>query len=199
MATGTNGIATEGEAKSKLGYTGSVDTNKCCTKARAVAMGADSSKLTSYKDNQLVKYSDISKVAFYVTLNIPLRYTGSQTSKNFIVYLKNTTNALDILSYGNSERKKMLSQGAAFSIGLGSGSRTTTVRTTSKNMVTGTGNAIFLCAVNYMNTIQVMPADKISIYTFVADSTYLNWSNQKLITSYDSIKGDFTMPEITLA
>ena len=50
MATGTNGIATEGEAKEKLGYSGSVDTNKCCTKARAVAMGADSSKLTSYKD-----------------------------------------------------------------------------------------------------------------------------------------------------
>lgn len=59
MATGTNGIATEGEAKEKLGYSGSVDTNKCCTKARAIAMGADSSKLTSYKDNQLVKYSDL--------------------------------------------------------------------------------------------------------------------------------------------
>lgn len=62
MATGTNGIATEGEAKIKLGYSGSVDTNKCCTKARAVAMGADSSRLTSYKDNQLVKYSDIIKI-----------------------------------------------------------------------------------------------------------------------------------------
>lgn len=59
MATGTNAIATEGEAKSKLGYSGTVDTNKCCTKAKAVAMGADSSKLTSYKDNQLVKYSDL--------------------------------------------------------------------------------------------------------------------------------------------
>lgn len=59
MTTGTNGIATEGEAKSKLGYSGSVDTNKCCTKARAIAMGADSAKLTSYKDNQLVKYSDV--------------------------------------------------------------------------------------------------------------------------------------------
>ena len=61
MATGTNGIATEGEAKSKLGYSGSVNTNKCCTKARAITMGADSSKLTSYKDNQLVKYSDLYK------------------------------------------------------------------------------------------------------------------------------------------
>lgn len=61
MATGTNGIATEGEAKSKLGYSGSVNINKCCTKARAIAMGADSSKLTSYKDNQLVKYSDLYK------------------------------------------------------------------------------------------------------------------------------------------
>lgn len=44
MATGTNGIATEGEAKSKLVYSGSVDTNKCCTKARAIAMGADRTK-----------------------------------------------------------------------------------------------------------------------------------------------------------
>lgn len=64
MATGTNGIATEGEAKSKLGYSGSVDTNKCCTKARAVVMGADSAKLSGYTDNQLVKYDDI-QVALY--------------------------------------------------------------------------------------------------------------------------------------
>lgn len=198
MATGTNGIATEGEAKSKLGYSGSVNTNKCCTKARAIAMGADSSKLTSYKDNQLVKYSDISKVAFYVTLNIPLRYTGSQAGKNFIVYLKDTNNTLNILSYGNSERQKMLSQGAAFSIGLGSGHRTDTIRITSFYKVTGTENAQFKCAVNYMNTINVMQSAKISIYTFVSDSTYLNWSNQKLIASYDNIKSDFTMPEITL-
>lgn len=59
MATGTNGIATEGEAKSKLGYSGSVDTNKCCTKARAIAMGAASNGLSNYNNNQLVKYSDI--------------------------------------------------------------------------------------------------------------------------------------------
>lgn len=199
MATGTNGIATEGEAKSKLGYSGTVDTNKCCTKTRAVAMGADSSKLTSYKDNQLVKYSDISKVASYVTLNIPLRYTGSQELKTIIVYLKHTTNNLDILSYGNSEREKMLTQGAAFSINLGYENRTATVSTTSTNKVTGTENAMFLCAVNYMNTIQVMPADEISIYTFDNVLTYQNWSNQKLITSYDNIKGHFTMPEITIA
>lgn len=70
MATGTNGIATEGEAKSKLGYTGSVDTNKCCTKARAIAMGADGSKLTSYKDNQLVKYNDIIKFNPKLIINI---------------------------------------------------------------------------------------------------------------------------------
>jgi hypothetical protein len=75
MATGTNGIATESEAKSKLGYSGSVDTNKCCTKARAVVMGADGSKLGGYKDNQLVKYSDISlpnySIAYsaYITIN----------------------------------------------------------------------------------------------------------------------------------
>lgn len=75
MATGTNGVATEGEAKSKLGYSGSVDTNKCCTKARAIAMGADGAKLTSYSNEQLVKYSDIQPLPqgesiMYLTANI---------------------------------------------------------------------------------------------------------------------------------
>lgn len=60
MATGTNGIATEGEAKSILEYSGNVDTNKCITKARALEMGADSSALESYTDEQLVKYGDLS-------------------------------------------------------------------------------------------------------------------------------------------
>lgn len=76
MATGTNGIATEGEAKSKLGYSGSVDTNKCCTKARAVTMGADSSKLSAYKDNQLVKYSDIQLDGYYIQYEVGYMVTG---------------------------------------------------------------------------------------------------------------------------
>ena len=41
-----NGIVPKAKGKSKLGYSGTVDTNKCCTKARAVAYGADSSKLS---------------------------------------------------------------------------------------------------------------------------------------------------------
>lgn len=61
MATGTNAIALESEVKSKTGSTGSITTNLCCTKARAIALSADSSYLTSYSDNQLVKYSDIYK------------------------------------------------------------------------------------------------------------------------------------------
>ena len=85
MATGTNGIATEGEAK--LVYSGSVDTNKCCTKARAIAMGADRTKLTSYEDNQLVKYNDIVK-------NIPPVMINYNIIDYFraILYLTNCTN-----------------------------------------------------------------------------------------------------------
>lgn len=64
MATETNGIATEGEAGSKLGYI--TDTpNKCCTKTRAIAMGTDGTKLTDYDSNQLVKYSDLSSKTTY--------------------------------------------------------------------------------------------------------------------------------------
>lgn len=83
MATRTNGIATEGEAKSKLGYSGSVDTNKCCTKARAVAMGADSSKLSAYKDNQLVKYSDIHDSVYKYELEINVYNQKNTTEKQF--------------------------------------------------------------------------------------------------------------------
>lgn len=83
MATGTNGIATEGEAKSKLVYSGSVDTNKCCTKARAIAMGADRTKLTSYEDNQLVKYNDI--------VNVMINYNIIDYFRA-ILYLTNCTN-----------------------------------------------------------------------------------------------------------
>lgn len=79
MATGTNGIATESEAKSKLGYSGSVDTNKCCTKARAIAMGADSTKLSGYTDNQLVKYDDIQVALYHYVIGLILeigKYDG---------------------------------------------------------------------------------------------------------------------------
>ena len=76
MATETNGIATEGEAKSKLVYSGSVDTNKCCTKARAIAMGADSSKLSEYKVNQLVKHSDVQLDGYNIQFEVGYMITG---------------------------------------------------------------------------------------------------------------------------
>lgn len=61
MATGTNAIATEQEIYN-LYKTGSPDTNgKCCTKSRAITLGVDSSLLTSYANNQLVKYKDCLK------------------------------------------------------------------------------------------------------------------------------------------
>lgn len=90
MATGTNGIATEGEAKSKLGYSGSVDTNKCCTKARAIAMGADSSKLTEYQDNQLVKYSDIYSTGepYYLGFNIQATQQNKWWAHITSIYLR---------------------------------------------------------------------------------------------------------------
>lgn len=76
MSILTNGIATEDEAKTKLGYTGTVTTNKCCTKARAVTMGADSTKLTGYTDDRLVKYEDLVKSAneLYIDLYIMKSY-----------------------------------------------------------------------------------------------------------------------------
>lgn len=115
MATGTNGIATEGEVKSKLGYSGSVDTNKCCTKARAIAMGADSSKLTSYKDNQLVKYVDIEKsvsilkiykASFYYYNNTFVSGDNGECMLNFcidgITIYDNENVEVTFVTYGNS-------------------------------------------------------------------------------------------------
>lgn len=55
--TGTDQIATEAEAASKGGSSSS--SNKCCTKSRAVALNCSVSG--NYSDNQLVKYSNLSK------------------------------------------------------------------------------------------------------------------------------------------
>lgn len=61
MATGTNGIATEGEAKEKvIGPRDEVTivTNKCCTKERLITIGG---RVDGYESNQSVKYSDIKQ------------------------------------------------------------------------------------------------------------------------------------------
>ena len=42
MATGTNAIALESEVKSKVGSSVSITNNLCCTKSRAITIGADS-------------------------------------------------------------------------------------------------------------------------------------------------------------
>ena len=59
MGQATNQIATEAEAKTIGGSTGSVTTNLCVIKTRAVALGCNVSG--SYADNQLVMFSDLSK------------------------------------------------------------------------------------------------------------------------------------------
>lgn len=59
MGQATNQIATEAEAKTIGGSTGSVTTNLCVIKSRATALGCSVSG--SYADNQLVMFSDLSK------------------------------------------------------------------------------------------------------------------------------------------
>ncbi len=73
MATGTNAIATLQDLYDKfsMGLTGN---NKCITKEEAINNGAYSGKLTSYENDQLVKYSDLEQVY------------GSQTYINIIMF-----------------------------------------------------------------------------------------------------------------
>lgn len=85
MATGTNAIALESEVKAKTDSTASITTNLCCTKARAIILGADSSKLSSYQDNQLVKYSDIYKKSggttptnYYYAFSVTFFFTSNK-------------------------------------------------------------------------------------------------------------------------
>lgn len=64
-------IATEQEAKEKLNFSGTVDTNKCCTKAKAIELKANITKLSGYNDNQLVQLSDLDKgEAQYIYFNV---------------------------------------------------------------------------------------------------------------------------------
>lgn len=91
MATGTNAIALESEVKSVTGSSGSITTNLCCTKSRAITLGADSSYLTSYSDNQLVKYSDIYKksggttptpTTYYYAFSVTFFFTSDKICTN---------------------------------------------------------------------------------------------------------------------
>lgn len=65
MATGTNAIATVndvvGITNDKSGIADNYPGYLCCTKELAIELGADSTKLSNYTTNQLVKYSDIFK------------------------------------------------------------------------------------------------------------------------------------------
>ena len=73
MGTNANQIATENEAYAKGGsISGNPSGNKCCTKARAKALGCDVSG--TYADNQLVKYQDLSKTAGYYLRNMTSYY-----------------------------------------------------------------------------------------------------------------------------
>lgn len=61
MSTGKGGIATEGEAKSKLGSNVSVTSNKLCTKSRALQIGALEIGMQSLPSNKCVLYSQLIK------------------------------------------------------------------------------------------------------------------------------------------
>lgn len=56
MSTNTNAIALESEIASKVGSSVSTVANKCCTKDRAITIGAEVA--SGYSSNQLIKYSD---------------------------------------------------------------------------------------------------------------------------------------------
>lgn len=86
-------IATEQEAKEKLNFSGTVDTNKCCTKAKAIELKANITKLSGYNDNQLVQLSDLDKgEAQYIYFNIwgDVPYKGTATGGSAMVFTSGT-------------------------------------------------------------------------------------------------------------
>lgn len=72
MATGTNAIATEQEVKTITGSSATITQNLCCTKSRAITLGANQARLASYYSNQLVKYSDIVKAIQMTTTEVDI-------------------------------------------------------------------------------------------------------------------------------
>lgn len=110
MATGINAIATEQEVKTITESSATITQNLCCTKARAITLGADQTRLASYYSNQLVKYSDIVKAIqmttteigyislniYYDFNNIPQSIVNSYDESD--IYLE----LIAILQYGSS-------------------------------------------------------------------------------------------------
>ena len=123
--TGTNQIATELEARSKGGNSIAITNDKGCTKARAVYLGCSVSG--SYDDNQLVKYSDLSKSVTYYTatfiansgdlMSTFLICAGQPVQANFNRYE---------LSIGTNTYRFM--EGSGISINSESGGNTTNLR-----------------------------------------------------------------------
>ena len=92
MATGTNAIANEGEAKTKGGSTVAVTSNKGCTKTRAIALNC--TVVGNYANNQLVKYSSLGKNV--VVTHYPLTFSVSSNPDKFkcVVTYGNTSTTL---------------------------------------------------------------------------------------------------------
>lgn len=82
MATTTNGIATEGEAKTKISSSASVTTDLLITKARVYEIGGDVDNANSYESNQCVKYSDILALYnWYLANNLADPYQISSSTE----------------------------------------------------------------------------------------------------------------------
>lgn len=95
MATGTNAIATLQDLYDKFnkGLTGN---NKCITKEEAINNGAYSGKLTSYENDQLVKYSDLEELhtsSKYIRVNMYF-YDSQKLGKD--KYFKDIEGSLSI-------------------------------------------------------------------------------------------------------
>ena len=92
MATGTNAIANEGEAKTKGGSTVAVTSNKGCTKTRAIELNC--TVAGNYANNQLVKYSSLGKNV--VVTHYPLTFSVSSNPDKFkcVVTYGNTSTTL---------------------------------------------------------------------------------------------------------
>lgn len=99
MGQSTNQIATEAEAKTIGGSSTSITTNLCVIKTRATALRCKVSG--TYGDNQLVRYSDLSK-AWTRPLNVTIYYGLGSGTTGWQAQMKNASNSWQSLATASS-------------------------------------------------------------------------------------------------
>lgn len=131
-------IATEQEAYN-IGKKGTPQSNKCCTKSRALDLGCQVKG--NYSSSQLVQFSDLSKSSFIVVSPTNLSYYSGQQAKFTLIVKSSSDWSLNVLVYTKPVKGSIIPNKKQGSMG----ESTLTVRVTGAKVSNPSGITEYYC------------------------------------------------------